>query len=582
VKKLLLILTLICMIALPVYGQTGTYTTHNLFYLPEYGAYGLTEYNEYNAYMEIADLQIWANKTDIAGIDLSLYYLKTEINTQAKIETIWGVNLANDSELHTQNTDTDLDATFEATFFKKADSIGDIGDVDLTDIANLKILKYNSTSGNWECEDESGGGSTTFTGLTDTPANYTGQAGLYAKVNAGETALEFGTPTGGVDTSGTPEANDIARFIDVDTIEGINYTELKTALALDSDDLSDVASIAMLDEAEMVLGQWTFTSFNIYRASDTPSVAPTLSFQRKRDGDPTSSISSGDYLGKTQFYGYVGTSYELGAEIRAIADGTTGAYDIPVRLEFLTSPDGDCSPILRMAIDNAGNIKIGDGAWTNYVNVTAGGAMTFEGTASINAPLSKMAATTSAELAGVISDETGTLKLVYSDSPVFTTQITTPIIALTGGQVAFPATANPSAGANTLDDYEEGTWTMGISFGGGTTGITYSINTGYYTKIGNLITISGKLELTSKGTSTGQALVTGLPFTTTDADAGLTGVPAIFFNITFANQLVMTTARNTNHIDIYQVTEAGAITALSNTNFANNSTIVVGGTYRCQ
>jgi len=93
--------------------------------------------------------------------------------------------------------------------------------------------------------------------LTDTPVNYTGQAGLYTKVNAGETALEFGTPAGGVDTSGTPEALDIARFTDVDTIEGINYMELKTALALSSGDLSDVASIAMLDENEAITGAWT-------------------------------------------------------------------------------------------------------------------------------------------------------------------------------------------------------------------------------------------------------------------------------------------------------------------------------------
>jgi len=144
-------------------------------------------------------------------------------------------DIARDNELHTQNTDTDLDATFEATFFKKADSIGDIGDVDLTDIANLKILKYNSTSGNWECEDESGGGSTTFVALTDTPANYTGQAGLFAKVNAGETALEFGTPGGGgtVTTSGTPVANDIARFTGATIIEGLSYTEFKVALDLE-------------------------------------------------------------------------------------------------------------------------------------------------------------------------------------------------------------------------------------------------------------------------------------------------------------------------------------------------------------
>ena len=36
----------------------------------------------------------------------------------------------------------------------------------------------------------------TFHGLSDTPASYSGQAGKYAKVNSGETALEFGTVTG--------------------------------------------------------------------------------------------------------------------------------------------------------------------------------------------------------------------------------------------------------------------------------------------------------------------------------------------------------------------------------------------------
>ncbi|GAG53788.1 unnamed protein product [marine sediment metagenome] len=38
-----------------------------------------------------------------------------------------------------------------------------------------------------------------------------------------------------------------------------------------------------------------------------------------------------------------------------------------------------------MAIDNAGNIKMGDGVWTNYVNVTAGGVLTPEGTATVEA-----------------------------------------------------------------------------------------------------------------------------------------------------------------------------------------------------
>lgn len=52
----------------------------------------------------------------------------------------------------------------------------------------------------------SGAGSATFLGLTDTPANYAGQAGKYAKVNAGENALEFSTPSGAGDVVGPGSA----------------------------------------------------------------------------------------------------------------------------------------------------------------------------------------------------------------------------------------------------------------------------------------------------------------------------------------------------------------------------------------
>ncbi len=41
------------------------------------------------------------------------------------------------------------------------------------------------------------------------------------------------------------------------------------------------------------------------------------------------------------------------------------------------------------------------------------------------------------------------------NSPTFTGQATIPTIDLTGGQIAFPATAVPSADPNTLDDYQE-------------------------------------------------------------------------------------------------------------------------------
>ncbi len=89
----------------------------------------------------------------------------------------------------------------------------------------------------------------------------------------------------------------------------------------------------------------------------------------------------------------------------------------------------------------------------------------------------------------------------------------------TAGQIKFPASQNASADANTLDDYEEGTWTPGIAFGEGTTGITYSVRAGVYIKLGKLVHIDGTVQLSSKGSSTGLLTITGLPFTIENSTA---------------------------------------------------------------
>ena len=77
------------------------------------------------------------------------------------------------------------------------ENLNDLGDVDTTGAANGKILKHNGTS--WEIADDltSGGGSATFTGLSDTPNSLS--AGKWLKVNTGGTALEWtDEPTSGV------------------------------------------------------------------------------------------------------------------------------------------------------------------------------------------------------------------------------------------------------------------------------------------------------------------------------------------------------------------------------------------------
>jgi len=63
-----------------------------------------------------------------------------------------------------------------------------------------------------------------------------------------------------------------------------------------------------------------------------------------------------------------------------------------------------------------------------------------------------------------------------------------------------------------LDHYEEGTFTPILNFGGiGVPG--YSSRVGTYTKVGNVVHFRAVVELSDKGSNTGQALMYGLPFT---------------------------------------------------------------------
>jgi hypothetical protein len=77
--------------------------------------------------------------------------------------------------------------------------------------------------------------------------------------------------------------------------------------------------------------------------------------------------------------------------------------------------------------------------------------------------------------------------------------------------ITFPATQVPSADANTLDDYEEGTFTP--IFSGSSGSITSYTASGYYVKVGRSITVTMSVTITTAGTAGGNGLFTGLPFT---------------------------------------------------------------------
>jgi len=80
--------------------------------------------------------------------------------------------------------------------------------------------------------------------------------------------------------------------------------------------------------------------------------------------------------------------------------------------------------------------------------------------------------------------------------------------------ISFPATQSACSDANTLDDYEEGTWTPELRDGATVLTQGYSYRSGVYHKIGRMVHIHFGFLLSSlSGTSTNALRVYGLPFT---------------------------------------------------------------------
>lgn len=80
--------------------------------------------------------------------------------------------------------------------------------------------------------------------------------------------------------------------------------------------------------------------------------------------------------------------------------------------------------------------------------------------------------------------------------------------------VQFPATQSASTDVNTLDDYEEGTYTATlVPETSGTITLNGAVNTMTYTKIGRLVTVTGLVQVSATSTPVGTYVKLNLPFT---------------------------------------------------------------------
>jgi hypothetical protein len=265
-----------------------------------------------------------------------------------------------------------------------------------------------------------------------------------------------------------------------------------------------------------------------------------------------------------------------GAEARIVSGGSSsfvGTYSNHPLIILTNSAE-------KVRFDAAGNVGIGNTAPSDYTSVGASNLVI--GAASGSNGITITSSTTGfgnlafADGTAALDQYGGLIQYGHTDNTMNFFVTATERFRITANGVTFNG---DTAAANALDDYEEGTWTMGITFDGAAVGVTTSQNTGTYTKIGRQVTVNGRLILTNKGSSTGVAEITGLPFTIPNTFSNQCAAALWFANISFTNQFQAIGSINTTTIILQEITNAGSTSSLTDADFANNSNVTLSFTY---
>jgi hypothetical protein len=150
--------------------------------------------------------------------------------------------------------------------------------------------------------------------------------------------------------------------------------------------------------------------------------------------------------------------------------------------------------------------------------LSVSGAAVFKGAVSI------AGATQFASAVSIGGGLTLSSTLTVSGTTVFSSLVNVNAnLNLNNGQINFPSAQNASSGANTLDDYEEGTWTPFIDYAvTGNLNVVYSLQSGSYTKVGRLVAAHFTLVTSTytHSTASGTMVISGFPFASTFAAFG--------------------------------------------------------------
>ena len=222
---------------------------------------------------------------------------------------------------------------------------------------------------------------------------------------------------------------------------------------------------------------------------------------------------------------------------------------------------------LRLAIDTSGNVGIGTGSPNTKLQVTVAptgaqdnGMRVTDGTRTIQTNITG----NTYSYIGIGASETmlysigNPLNIVSDGQPIkfiagtaerMRILTTGNILSLSGGStsatgtgIAFPATQSASSDANTLDDYEEGTWTPSYSASSGS--MSYSSRPATYTKVGRLVVATCHIVTSANNSLSGNVQLNGLPFASDSLSNNYVACPMHVENVNLAANAWIWTHQN--------------------------------------
>ena len=274
-------------------------------------------------------------------------------------------------------------------------------------------------------------------------------------------------------------------------------------------------------------------SFTTLSASSTLTVTGAGSIQGLTVGRGAGAVSTNTAVGASALAANTTGASNTSVGTQALASNTTAPYNTAIGYQAgYTNTEADRNTFLGglagytfNSSGSTGNTLVGFGA--GYF-LTTGTANTFVGAWNPSTTLGAGQAITTGSKNTILGNfdgnssgldiRTASNYIVLSDgdgNPLVSTADNKTValegaVPNSGTGITFPATQSASSNANTLDDYEEGTWTPALTAGTGS--ITSFTATGVYTKIGKQVTATCSATLTDNGTGGLFIRIAGLPF----------------------------------------------------------------------